>query len=330
MLRAALLALTLCAAPAAAESFPVRLPHAFGTAVIPERPARVVSLSYIGHDFLLALGVKPYALRKWYGTHPHGVWPWAQDALGDATPVVMQGEIDIEAIAAMQPDLIVGQWSGMTEDDYRLLSQIAPTVAHRADWGPYSAPWQEMLRRLGRATGRQSEAEAQIARLDGRLASIRAAHPDWQGASAAVVWAGSSGAYTGRDIRGRLLQDLGFVIPQAIEARGSLNTTYIATPPEDLSAIDTDLLLWLDAGISVDRLNTLPLRRQMRAFKEGREVYADLTLSAALSHSSPLSLDHALDQLVPLIEAAMDGNPETVVPSTVEAGISTPEVADAE
>ena len=91
MLRTLLLCLTLIAAPVAAQDFPVRIDHAFGTATIPDRPTRVVSLSFIGHDFLLALGVKPHALRKWYGNHPHGVWPWAQDALGDAAPIVMQG-----------------------------------------------------------------------------------------------------------------------------------------------------------------------------------------------------------------------------------------------
>ena len=169
MLRAFLIALAVLAAPAAAQDFPVRIHHAFGTATIPKQPARVVSLSFIGHDFLLALGVKPHALRKWYGDHPHGVWPWAQKALGNAAPIVMQGEIDIEAIAVMKPDLIVGQWSGMTENDYRLLSQIAPTIAHRAEWGPYGAPWQEMLRTLGAATGHLERAEAEIARLESPL-----------------------------------------------------------------------------------------------------------------------------------------------------------------
>lgn len=316
-----LLALTLLAAPSGAQEFPVRIDHAFGTATILERPDRVVSLSFIGHDFLLALGVKPIALRKWYGDFPHGVWPWGQEALGDAEPIVMQGEIDIEAIAAMKPDLIVGQWSGMTAHDYRLLSQIAPTVAHRADWGPYGASWQDMLRRLGAATGRAERAEAEIDRLEDRFAQIRAAHPDWQGASAAVVWAGTTGAYTSRDVRGRLLQDLGFTVPAAIDARGGLNVTYVKIPPEDLSAIDVDALIWFDAGGSIDRLKTLPLRQTMRAYAEGREIYSGLMLSAAMSHSSPLSLDHALDQLVPLLEAAMDGDPATEVTSAREAGI---------
>lgn len=329
MLRAILFSLSLFAGPVAAQEFPVRIGHAFGTATIPKPPERVVSLSFIGHDFLLALGVRPIALRKWYGNFPHGVWPWAQAALGDAEPIVMQGAIDIEAIAALRPDLIVGQWSGMTAHEYRLLSKIAPTVAHRAEWGPYGAPWQGMLRTLGMATGRRDRAEAEIARLEARFARIRADHPDWQGASAAMVWAGSTGAYTSRDVRGRLLLDLGFVVPAGIDARGSLNRTYVRMPPEDLSDIDVDALIWLDAGRSVERLNTLPLRHTMRAYAEGREIYSDLMLSAAVSHSSPFSLDYALDRLVPLLEAAMDGDPGTVVASSRQAGILPAEAPDA-
>lgn len=328
MLRPLLLLLILLAAPVTAQGFPVRIDHAFGTAEIPAPPRRVVSLSFIGHDFLLALGVKPVALRKWYGDFPHGVWPWAQEALGQAAPIVMQGEIDIEAIAAMKPDLIIGQWSGMTAHEYRLLSQIAPTVAHRADWGPYGAPWQGMLHTLGAATGRLEMAEAEIARLEDRFKKLRAAHPEWQGATSAIVWAGNTGAYTSRDIRGRLLHELGFVVPEAIDARGSLNRTYVRIPPEDLSAIDVDALIWLDAGGSVERLRNLPLRNTMRAYAQGREIYADLMLSAALSHSSPLSLDYALDRLVPLLESAMDGDPTTEVASSREAGILPMEVSD--
>ena len=43
--------------PVHGQTFPVKIPHEFGETVIAEEPKRVVSISYIGHDFLLALGV---------------------------------------------------------------------------------------------------------------------------------------------------------------------------------------------------------------------------------------------------------------------------------
>lgn len=320
-LLAVFLAVATTPKDAQADRFPVLIQHQYGETTVQSEPSRIVSLSFIGHDFLLALGRPPHALRKWFGPHPYGIWPWAQEALGEATPIVMQGEIDIEAIAAMQPDLIVGQWSGMTKREYQLLSRIAPTVPPQLQYGDYGTPWQEILRTLGRATGRLDQAEEIIAEIDARFHNIRQAHPEWLGASSVMVWAGQNGAYSARDIRGQFIQALGFEVPDAINTRASFNNYYVLIPPEDLSPIDVDALIWLDAGGSVSRLQRMPLRPTLRAYAEGREIYADLLLSAALSHSSPLSLNYALDRLVPLLEAAMDGDPATTVTSTAKAGL---------
>ena len=305
-----------CCAPLHAQEFPVEVEHRFGTARIAEAPQRVVSIGFIEHDFLLSLGVVPVGLRRWYGDHPYGVWPWAQEALGDVEPYVMQGEIDVERIAFLEPDLIVGQWSGMTARQYALLSQIAPTLAPQAGAGDYGMPWPSMLRQAALATGRNAQAEAIIARLEARFAGLRAAHPDWQDKSAVMVWAGQTGAYTREDVRGRFLEDLGFTVPDAVNELGTERNFYVLIPAEDPSPIDTDVLIWIDAIGSVAGLERMPLRPMMRAYHEGREVYSDPLLSAALSHSSPLSLDYALDRLVPLIEQAADGDPATVVRSS--------------
>ncbi|WP_293574934.1 iron-siderophore ABC transporter substrate-binding protein [Phaeobacter sp.] len=308
------------------EPFPVEITHRYGTTRIGAPPQRIVSIGFIDHDFLLSLGIRPYALRNWYGGQPFGVWPWAQEALGEAEPIVMHGEIDIEQIVALQPDLIVGQWSGITRREYQILSQIAPTLPPQPGFGDYGMPWQEMLRTLGRATGTSAKAAGIIADLDARFAAVRRDHPDWAGQSAAIVWAGQTGAYTARDIRGRFLENLGFVIPDTINTRGTMDNFYILIPDEDLSPIDVDALLWIDGGGTANSLHAKPLRTTMRAHKEGREVYINPLLSAALSHSSPLSLSFALDHIVPLVELAADGDPATIVPSSADIGI-TPDLS---
>lgn len=66
----------------AEDAFPVEITHKYGSTVIDHKPERIVSLSFIGHDFLLALGVVPYALRRWYapiltGSGPGGMMHWA-------------------------------------------------------------------------------------------------------------------------------------------------------------------------------------------------------------------------------------------------------------
>lgn len=314
-------ALSGAVAGAGESPFPVEIEHRYGTATISEQPRRVVSLSFNGHDFLLALGVVPVALRHWYGDKPHGVWDWAQAALGDAEPLVLEGEINIERIAALRPDLIVGIWSGMSADEYRLLSRIAPTIAPRAEHGDYGTPWQVMTLTLGRALGREARARELVAGIEARFERIAAAHPQWQGRTATVAWAVRPGAYTSRDVRGRLMQALGFEIPAHIDEMAGENAAYLSISQENLPLLDADVLIWLDDGQAIDAIRDLALRPQLRAYREGREIYADPLLGAAMSHSSPLSLPYALDRLVPLIEQAVDGDPATVVHSTAEAGL---------
>lgn len=117
-------------AQAADAAFPVTIDHKFGSTTIEAEPTRVVSVGFNEHDVLLALGVVPVGLRDWYRDQPNGVWPWAQDELGGAEPEVLSSNsLTYEQIAALNPDLIVGVWSGMTDEEYELLSKLAPTVA---------------------------------------------------------------------------------------------------------------------------------------------------------------------------------------------------------
>ncbi|MEC7962124.1 MAG: ABC transporter substrate-binding protein [Pseudomonadota bacterium] len=315
-----LMAIFALVSPAGAE--PREIEHRYGTTHVDGTPTRVVSLSFIGHDFLLSLGVKPIALRYWYGNHPYGVWPWAQEALGDATPQVIYGEINIEQIALMQPDLIVGQWSGMTETDYRFLSQIAPTLPPAKGEGDYSSSWQTMTRQLGLALNRMDQAEAIITRLEDRFAEVRAAHPEWQGKSSAVVWPARISAYTSKDIRSRFLTDFGFAAQSQIDEQVGANAFLVNVPQEDLTPIDVDLLMWTETANLPQALDGIALRKTMRAYREGREIYADPDLTAALAHSSPLSLDYAIEHMIPLVASAMDGDPKTQVATMAAEGVA--------
>ena len=54
-----------------------------------------------------------------------------------------------------------------------------------------------------------------------------------------------------------------------------------------------------------------PLRQQLRAAKEGREIFLDNLQGGAMGFSSVLSLPYAIDALVPHLAAAVDGDPAT-------------------
>ncbi len=284
----------------------------FGTTVIEAPPERVASVDFNGADNLLALGVQPVVVRDWYGDHPRGVWPWA-DALLEGEPEVLRGELDFEQIASADPDVIIALWSGITAEEYERLSLIAPVVAVPEGLGDYALPWDELALLAGRAVGREAEAEAQVAAIRERLAAVAAEHPEWQGLTAAVAGAfeGEVGAYTSADIRPLLLAEMGFEVPEAIDARVGANEFWVTFSQEDLAPLDADLLVWIDGEDGFAAVEALAARPFLAAHQEGREVFLGEEITAAFSHGSLLSLPLVIDRLVPMIEAALDGDPQT-------------------
>lgn len=300
---------------AGTAAFPVTIATEFGDVTIDEEPQRVVTVGYTDQDYLLALGVIPVGIRDWYGDQPFATWPWARDELGDAEPTVLGNtEINYEAIAALEPDLIVGATSGMTDEHWRTLSEIAPTIPQAPGYQQFGMPWQETFRLIAAAVGRSDAAEEQIAALDARFAEARAAHPEFVGKTAAVAfwYDDQPGAYASLDPRSVFLIELGFVIPPVFDelAEGSFYASFSA---EQADLLDVDVLVWVAATDSeLEPLFDNPLLDQLAVRKDGREVYLDPVTVGAFSFNSPLSLDHVLDVVVPQLALATDDDPGTV------------------
>ena len=298
-------------------AFPVTVEHKYGSTVIPSAPERVVSVGLTDQDAILALGVTPVGVLDWFGDQPHAVWPWAQDELGDAEPAIvgLDTELNYELIASLRPDLIIGAHSGLAEDQYTTLSQIAPTVAQSGEYADYGAPWQEQTRVIGRALGRAERAEQLIAEIEDLFVEVREAHPEFQGKSAVVatpIGGGIYGAWGSSDVSGRFLTSLGFELPdEIVELTGDGVQADISR--EQIELLDVDMLIWLLN--SPDERQTLandPLYQELGVASEGRDVFLEYEpFGAAIFFSSPLSLPFLLDGLVPQITAAVDGDPAT-------------------
>jgi iron complex transport system substrate-binding protein len=314
-------ATTLVTTDPVGAAFPVTITHKYGEITIEKAPERVVSIGFSDQDWLLALGVTPIAVRDWYGDQPFATWPWAQDELGDAKPEVLAStELNFEQIAALEPDLIVGVYSGMTDTDYATLSKIAPTLAQPGDYVDYGTPWDVMTEMIGRAVGKNAEAAAVIEHVNGLYQAARAAHPEFKGATAAVTFYfnDSPGAYSSQDGRSRIVTDLGFTIPEKFDELAG-DSFFFSVSNEEISVLDTDVVIWIvgDAA-AIDAVKGIALRPSMRAFTEGRELLTSVEVSGAFSFGSPLSIEYALGELVPELALAVDGDPATPVPSAAQ------------
>ncbi len=303
------------------EAFPVTIDHKYGTTEIRAEPERVLSLGYQEHDTIFALGVEPIAVRYWYGDEDDVIFPWAEKAAGGAEPEILNmPELDFEKIAALQPDLILGIYSGITEQDYETLSQIAPTVAQTDEYVDYGVPWQEATSTIGTALGRSERAEELIAEVQDQFDAVREAHPEWAGQSIAVATYGPDdlGVFASEDLRSRFFTSLGFEVPARFdELAGDLFYATFSFEQAELLD-DVDVLVWDQLNFTEGGRATVeadPLLQQLDVTREGRVVFIG-EFEDAFAWNSVLSLPVALDGLVPMLERATDGDPAAAAEPT--------------
>jgi iron complex transport system substrate-binding protein len=318
---------------ASASEFPITIEHKFGSTEIAEAPQRVVSLGYTDQDPMLAIGVVPIAVREFFGEQPGAVWPWAQERLGGATPEVLNmpfGELNFEAIAALDPDLIIAVSAGVTDAEYATLAQIAPTVAQSDEYVDFGVPWQEQTRVIGRALGLEARAEELVAQTEARFAEVRAAHPEFEGKTSVIAAPASDGQFffSGPEHeRQRVLTSLGFTLPEELATLAG-DAFYGTISGEQLPQLDTDVMVWTISAEQRATLEDNPIYQQLRAVREGRTVFLDTTgasdlVGPALVFSSVLSLPIVFDQLVPQLSAAVDGDLGTSVTAIAAPTVPT-------
>lgn len=297
--------------------FPVTIKHRFGETTITQAPTRVVCVGLVEQDALLALGIVPVATTKWFGDAPGQIFSWAKDKLGDAPiPEVLDATngTPIEKVAALAPDLIIGQYAGITAKEYDLLAKIAPTVAQLGDYVDYGTPWDESTLTIGQAVGKPAEAQALIDSVTARIKTDADAHPEFQGKTAACVtpYEGIF-IYGPEDPRGRILTELGFVFPEILEKDQTKEFGWSISAERAGELADIDAVVWLGTEKQVSD-GTGRVWDATTANTEGRGVYINESNGdyyIAQSFVTPLSIPYVLDRYIPQLAAAVDGDPAT-------------------
>ncbi|WP_216694212.1 iron-siderophore ABC transporter substrate-binding protein [Dietzia psychralcaliphila] len=303
--------------------FPRTITHAYGQTEITEPPQRVATISWVNADVSLALGVVPVGMpRNSFGANAGGSTDWFDaelESVGGEMPELYSETdgINTEAIAALQPDLILGVYSGMTAEEYETLSKIAPTIAMPEGDVAFGTAWQDSTRLIGEALGRSARAEELIDEVEGRITQVADDHPGIRGTTFIYGTVDPDAAekiyaFTDVDNRPRFLEQLGMVqAPVVAEASTGASDQFAVTwSPERADELVSDILVTYAASPDVrTSIESDPLLGRIPAIEAGRMVVqTDEQQVLSISAASPLSLPWALDNVVPDIIAAAEQN----------------------
>lgn len=89
--------------------------------------------------------------------------PWTDEAfqeLGVDAPNVFDDVdgLDFEAISDCDPDVILASYSGLTQEDYDTLSQIAPVIPYKEN--AWQTTWRDQTIENAEGMGMKAEGEA--------------------------------------------------------------------------------------------------------------------------------------------------------------------------
>ncbi len=310
------LALTACSSESSSgansDSGAVTLKHAFGETTIPSPPKRVVSAGFTEQDDLLAVGTVPIATTEWFGAEPFAVWLWAQSALRGAQPTVLHLDdgIQVEQIAALNPDLIVAINAGCDEATYEKLSAIAPTLPQSGP--PFFESWRDQATAIGRATFSGDRMTALIKGVEDRFTAAGTANPQFKDKSALLLqgtteWENSVIA-SAPGWRTDFLTQMGLVIPDSITEFSDDGHDRAVIPLDKVGpALDAaDVLIWAcESEEQRAALLAEPRIAELRASRENRNVFTTREQAGAIAFASVLSYPLVADQLPPLLAQAL-------------------------
>lgn len=298
-------------------SFPITIEHAFGETTIEEKPERVATVAWANHEVPLALGVVPVGMAKAdYGDDDgDGVLPWVEEKLTELdaeTPTLFDEAdgIDFEAVEGTEPDIILASYSGLTQEDYDTLSEIAPVVAYPdVAW---ATTMDEMIEMNSTAIGMEAEGQELISELDTTIEEKVAEYPNLEGKSAMFAYLDPKdlsqvGFYNTNDPRAAFLEDLGLTTPDFVTKAGDESEEFYTTvsAEEADQFADVDVMISYGSDEVMKTVQDDALLSKIPAVSNGSvAMLEDGTPLAASANPSPLSIDWGLDEYLKILDEA--------------------------
>lgn len=297
--------------------FPIRIEHAYGETVISAKPDRVVTISWENADTPLALGMIPVGVSEAnYGARTSNrLHAWTDEAfhqLGIDSPNVFNDTDgwDYEAIADTHPDVILCAYSGISQEEYDILSQIAPVVPYKEE--AFHTTWRAQTIENATALGMAKEGAQLVAETEALIREKVQAYPEIAGKNAAFMWFSADDLsnfyiYLPVDPRAAFLEDLGMVLPESIRKMANDEQSFsISVSRERVEELmDVDLIVTYGDETLLQALQNDKILNQIPAIQNGAVVLLDdNTELAAGVTPSILSIPYTIDQYLETLSVA--------------------------
>ncbi|MFF5917257.1 ABC transporter substrate-binding protein [Streptomyces flavochromogenes] len=249
---------------AKAGQFPRTLTHALGKTELPAAPKRVVVLDVGEFDNVVSLGIKPVGYAPAEGDD--GIPAYLQKDAGTPKSVGTINNLNLEAIANLQPDLILGSQL-RAADKYDELSKIAPTVFSIRP----GFTWKENYLLNAAALDRTAQAEEKLAAYETKAAKLGTEiGPNKPTVSMVRYLPGKIRLYAKASFIGTILEDTGLPRPE----NQQIDELAAEISPEKIDEADGD---WIFTGVygeakatKKDTAQANPLWKNLKAVKAGQ------------------------------------------------------------
>ncbi|WP_329530018.1 iron-siderophore ABC transporter substrate-binding protein [Streptomyces sp. NBC_01450] len=249
---------------AKAGQWPRTIKHAMGSTEIKAQPKRVVVLDVGELDNVVSLGVKPVGLAPTEGS-PELPSYLKKDA-GTPKNIGTINSLNLEAIAALKPDLILGSQL-RAADSYDELSKIAPTVFSIRP----GFTWKENYLLNAAALDKTAQAKANLAAYEKRAKALGAELGSHKPTVSMVRYLpdGVIRLYGNDSFIGTILKDVGIPRPK----NQDIADLAAEVSAENIDQADAD---WIFTGVYGDPKATdkskaqgNPLWKNLKAVKDG-------------------------------------------------------------
>ncbi|MFI6166331.1 ABC transporter substrate-binding protein [Nocardia sp. NPDC051052] len=248
--------------------FPRTITQAMGQTRIEKKPTRVVVLDSGELDDVLALGVTPVGMATTAGQH--GVPSYLADRVQNIATVGPTNTLDLEKIAALKPDLILGS-KLRVNDLYPQLSAIAPTVFSIRP----GFPWKENFLLVGAALGAEEQATKLLNDYQAKANQVKAKLPGAPTISLVRFLSGNIRLYGNKSFIGVILADVGLPRP----ANQNVDELAVQVSKENIDQAAGDWIFYSSYGADVSpdqkAVTEGPIWRNSTAVKAGHAIAVD-------------------------------------------------------